>query len=317
MRPALLALALLVASPSSAGDVTSSRPDSPRRLHLRLHQLGAGGADVQEVLVAGGASTIITTPWRLNPRGTGVAGRGERPFEVLLGAQRAVVTPTRHLVPGERWPLVLRLSDDSVVPLVLVAAPEGQRPDREVAVDFDNSEEEQLRVQLAAVTERALGLEERLRQALREQDSEDFALAGLLASGKANLTAMREVRGRQLVSDARGRIDLLSYVTSERHGPRKVAVVIQVVNRGAEPMTVAAKDFYGRETLARPPIAARAVPTVIAPGARGVLSVVADLSSADLGEEATLELGLQRGGKRSELPVYLVADDFATGWRPF
>jgi hypothetical protein len=271
--------------------------------------------DVQEVLVAGGVSTIITTPWALQRRGTG-AGAGA-PVEVLLGRQRAVVTPTRHLVPGERWPLVLRLSDDSVVPLVLVATPEGRQPDREVVIDVDGGEEEELRVQLAAVMDRAQGLEERLRQALREQDSEDFALAQLLAGGQAPLTSLRQVVSRKLVSAEHERIALLTYAPAARHGARKVAVVIRVFNNGAEPMSVAAVDLYNRESMERPRFAARAMPTVIAPGARGILSVVLDASAPEMSGEATLELQVRRGETRTELPVYLAPGDFDTSWWPF
>lgn len=302
------ALLLLLPLPALAGDLPSDRPVRHIRLHLNRPDAGPH----QEVHLYGGVTTIITTPWAIRARGTGLAGRGARPFEVLLGSRRVIITPKRALAPAEKFPFILRLVDDTVIPLVLAAPAAGQRPDAEVALDFDD-EAAELRVQLASMTDKAQGLESRLKQALQEQDSADFALAQLLAAGQAPLTTLEEVHERQLVTDERGRIDLATYAaSSKRHGPRKVvAIVLTVTNTGKEPMAVRLQDLYNRTTLERIPAAVRAQPAQIAPGARGRVSMVVDSASlgAD-GEPMSLDLQVQRGEVRTELPVDLFSGDF-------
>jgi hypothetical protein len=194
-----------------------------------------------------------------------------------------------------------------------VATPDGRQPDREVAVDFDSTEEAELRVQLAALADRAQGLQEQLRRALQEQDSEDFALAQLLAAGSLRLTALEALRERLLVRDERGTITLAPCLS--RHGPRKVAVVLTVTNDSGAPMALEARGLYNRVTLERVPFAARAG-SEIAPGGRGRLGVVLDDVPVE-GEPLTLELQVRRGAARTELPVELFAADFASTWWPF
>lgn len=309
-----LALLLLFSLPALAGE-----PGAGRVVHLRINRPDAPETPVQEVLVAGGVSTVLTVPWELRARGTGVVGRGEKPFEVLLGAKRAVVTPTRPLVPGERFPFVLRLGDGTVIPLVLVATPAGRTPDRDVAFSFDFDEAANLRVQLAAVEDRARGLEEQLRQALEEQESEDTALAHLVAAGHARAGALRKVGERVLVTDERGRIALITYATPPGHVPRKTAAVLLMTNVGNEPMKMRAVDLYSRPTLARVPYGARARPVAVAPGAQGVLSVVMDGESMQADGSFSLELRVHRGDSETGLTVDLSAQDFASAspWWPF
>ena len=315
-RPApLLAAALfLLFSPARGSAGETSRPHATRHLVIQLARLRALDASPAEVLVSGGVSTILTTPWELRRRGTGVAGRGERPFEVLLGARRVVLTPTRPLVAGEKFPFVVRLVDDTVIPVVLVAAPAG-RADGEVAVSFEDDDKAELRVQLAAMTDQLQGLQAQLQQALREQDSADFALAQLFAGGQAPLTAMDEIHSRDLVNDERSRIRLTTYAQSKRHDARKVAIVLTVINTSQQPMAIGFRDLYNRTTLARLPAAVRLQRTEIAPGAIGRLSIVLDGSSigAD-GEALALELLVRRGDVRTDLPVDLSAADFEASW---
>lgn len=317
-RPSLLALALLLPLVSRAGDAPSGIRDAPRAVRKLPIRMTSADAQVQEVLVAGGVTTIIRTPWGLRARGTGIPRGRDRaapPVEVLLGKGKVVVSPTRALAPGERFPLVLRLDDGTVVPLVLVAAPRAAA-DGEVRLQLDPNDSEELRVQLAAVTERAQGLADRLRQVLLERDSEDFALAGLLASGHEQLTSLEKVRERQLAEDPRGRITVATYAPAapERHGPRKVSVVVSLLNRGPEEVAISA-DLVAPSTLAMVPFAARAVPAQIAPGGTGTLSVVLDESALDADLELLLQL--HDGRAKTELRVDLDAADFTTSswWR--
>lgn len=324
MRPSLLLAALLLPLASSAGGPKVSLfsdskedtqpPHARRNLILRLGELRDASAPLGEVHVQGGTSTIITAkPWwgSVSARGTGVGGRGERPFEVLVGKSKVFITPTRPLDAGEHWPFLLRLSDGTAIPLQLVAA---GHADGEVAVSLDDDNASELRVELASMTGKAEGLAERLRQALQEQESEDFALAGLLAGGYLKLTALEIVRERPLVSDGRGRINLMT--CAARHGPSKMAVVLTVTNTTAMPMTVEARGLYDRDTLAQITFAARAAPE-IAPGTVGRLALVLD--GADLAGDESLMLDLQvrRGDERSVLPVELSAQDLGANWWPF
>jgi len=316
-RPFLLALALLLPLLSRAGDAPSTSPDPPRTFRRLLIRPGAADAQVQEVLVAGGVTTIIRTPWGLHRRRPASLARTRPapPFELLVGRGKVVVTPTRALVPGERFALVLRLEDDTVVPLALVGAARAAA-DGEVRLALDPNDSEELRVQLAAATSRAQGLEAQLRQALQEQDSEDFALAGLLAGGNVHLTALEKVRERQLVADEHARITVASYATaSDRHGGRKVALVFTIANRGAAPMQVNIQDVSRRSTLALVPYAARAQPLRVAPGASGLLSVVLDGASPMPDEDpVTLELAIRRGGAQTQLALDVSEGDFASWW---
>jgi hypothetical protein len=316
-RSSLLALALLLPFLSRAGDAPSTSPDPSRSFRRLLIRPGAADAQVQEVLVAGGVTTIIRTPWGLHRRRPASLARS-RPaptFELLVGRGKVVVTPTRALVPGERFALVLRLEDDTVVPLALVGAARAAA-DGEVRVVLDPNDSEELRVQLAAATSRAQGLEAQLRQALQEQDSEDFALAGLLAGGHEQLTSLEKVRERQLVEDPRGRITVATYApgAAERHGPRKVSVVVSLLNRGPEAVAIGA-DLFAPSTLAMVPFAARAFPARVAPGGTGTLSVVLDEAALDADLELVLQL--HDGRARTELRVDLSVADFATSswWR--
>lgn len=314
--PQALPLLLLFALPLAAG----AEPHARRPLVIRLSELERRDAAMREVYVAGGVSTIITTPWAVKARGTGVVGRGERPFEMLLGARRVVLTPRRPLTPGERFPFILRLSDETVVPLVLVAPSAPRGADGEVALAFDDDDAAELRVQLAAVKEQAQGLAERLRQVLLERDSEDFALAQLYAGGRPELAGLGKTGDRLLEMGDRSRVQLITYAPSSepRHGARKVVAVVVMTNKGAEPVELQVGDLYHRSTLEMVTYAARVQPAVIAPGATGRLAVVLDAASIDDDETLTLEVRQRAGERATGREVDLAAQDFgASSWWSF
>lgn len=309
MRPALLlALLPLVA-------VAGPQPHTRRELIIRLSELRAPTSPIHQVCVAGGVSTILTTPWNVSLRGTGVGERWRASFAVAFGPRRVFVTPRRPLAPGERIPFALRLDDGTAVPLFLAAC---AAPDGEVAVAVDTDDAAQLRIQLAVARTEAQGLAEQLRQALLERDSEDFALAGLLAGGHLGRTSLTEVRSRPLVTDERGSIDLLT--CADRHDPRKVALMLVATNKGAAPMELQARGLYNRSAFTRVPFAARAVGAEIAQGATGRLALVLDPAGLPAaGDSLLLELQVRRGDARAELPVELTAEDLTppSGWWPF
>lgn len=313
MRPALLLAALLLPLASWAGE----QPDVPQRPHAaRFIALGEDRPDqVHEVHLEAGVPTIIWTPCRTNARGTGVVRRRGGPIfpgEVVITGRKLFITPSRALAPGERYPLAIRLADGADLALLLTRPPAGARADGEVFLTYDA---DGLRVQLASMTERARGFEQRLHQVLIEQESEDFALAGLLAGGHAELTAFEKIGERRLVADERGWVALQTWST--RHGPRKVAVMLIVLNTSSAPMELQARAPYSRNTLVSVPVSVRSSGQ-IAPGARGRLALVLDGAALPAEDEAlTLDLQVRRGAAQTELSADLVAGDFGSDWWPF
>ena len=91
-------------------------PQNPNRVHktrrLTLYQDAAD--KVLEVFVSGGVATIIRLPAQLATRGTAIAPGGERRFKLLMGGDQILVTPTRQLAQGERFPMVVALVDETV-----------------------------------------------------------------------------------------------------------------------------------------------------------------------------------------------------------
>lgn len=312
MRPLLLALALPL--------VAGAAPHARRELVVSLSELQSASPPVRTVAVESGVTTILTIPtyWRANPRGTGVPMKWRRTVQVVFGADRVFVTPRRPLGSGERVPFLLRFTEGTVVPMLLVAPSAPQGADGEVAVTFDTDEAEGLRVQLAAAREQQAGLAEQLRQALMERDSEDFALAQLFAGNRAEATSFRKV-GERVLEEGDRRAQLITYASAPlRHGPRKVAVVVTMTNKGTEPVMLQASDLFRRSTLEMVPFAARAQPAEIGPGATGRLSVVLDATSMEADETLTLEVRQRSGERVTSREVDLGAADFGgSTWWPF
>lgn len=313
----LVASAQAPGAPASAPDLTFERirllnegeMDKPYLTrHILLRQWPT--ARVEEIYVAGGRSTIVHLPFALHTRGTVVGSGGEGRFEVLKGDRKAVITPTRALAKAERFPMVVTLADGTVIPLTLTSASEHARTDVEVQISREPERPDELRVQLVSLTEKALNLEARLGQALKEQESEDYALADLFAGGHAGLAAFVQAKDRSFVDGARRKIRVDTYASSP-DAPRaanQVVAMFAVPNTGTEPLEFSAAR--GLSSMGEYVFAAfRMQPRVIPPGETGQIAVVLDRASFEQGKVSFDFYSKARGGQ-SEFSVDLTSEDF-------
>lgn len=302
-------------------------PQNTNRVHktrrLTLYQDAAD--KVLEVYVSGGVATIIRLPAKLAARGTRLGAGGERRFKLLMGGDQILITPTRQLAQGERFPFVVVLADGTVIPLSLTRAPgtERTRTDGELWLDREPASPEQLRIRLASMTERAKGFEASYRQALKEQESEDFLLAGLMAGG-SSLTGFDQARKREFMAIAGGTVTLLTYAPrpDAESATDKVVAVFWITHQGKEPMGPLTLSF-GRANPggdAEPPMF-RAQPSVIPPGGEGRLAVVLD--RALFGSDGTVTLTFSDKHEVVQLSADLSLEDFrapgrsGSWWWPF
>jgi hypothetical protein len=302
-------------------------PQNTNRVHkTRRLTLYSDAADkVLEVYVSGGVATIIRLPAKLAARGTRIGAGGERRFKLLMGGDQILITPTRHLAKGERFPFLVVLADGTVIPLSLTRAPEGARPDGELWLDREKANPEQLRIRLAAMTERAKGFEASYRQALKEQESEDFQLAGMMAGG-SRLTAFDRARVREFMASAVGAVTLTTYAprSDAESATNRVVAVFRITHQGTEPLGPLNLSF-GRAVQDRggdfaPPVV-RAQPSVIPPGGEGQIAVVLDRASFD--SDGTVTLTFSDKDQVVQLSADLSLEDFraparsGSWWWPF
>jgi hypothetical protein len=267
---------------------------------------------VLDIYVQGGVSTIISLPSELQTRGTSIGGGGDGRFNVLMGGQQILITPTRGLAKGERFPLRVTLVDGTVIPLSLTSAPEGHRADGEVQISTKPENPEQLRVQLEAMTERAITLEAQLDQALKEQQSKEHGLAGLLAGGHAKLTAFVRVKERDVLNGRNREVLLETYVLPPEtpDAPTEVAAVFTVTNKGTEPLEFSAVRAMRSPGLEFVSLAARFQPRVISPGGKGTVAVVVDRAAfGPDGGKLTLDVFSKHEGGQREFSTDLVVED--------
>jgi len=283
-------------------------PDRPH--YVRPIVLRQSTEQVPQIYVAGGVPTILHLPARVTSRGTGIRGGGERRFKLLMGGDQILITPTRSLAKGERFPMLVALADGLVIPLSLTSAPQDQSTDGLVEISREPEKPEELRVQLASMTAKAQGFEASLRQALRQQESEDFALAGMLARDKARLTSFAEIRSRYVAAGNRV-VDMKTFASTRDDGAAKVAVVFHVWNNGTAPVDLSIGQAFLKSSAEPVPAAIRAQPTAIPPNEDGLVAVVLDRSSfgRDDGETLLLQL-IERGRGTIDLSADLALGDF-------
>ncbi|HVE85751.1 MAG TPA: DUF2381 family protein [Myxococcales bacterium] len=308
-----LTLAPIVATAQEVGEppcypADPGRPHYVRSLVVRQSSLER----VPDVYVAGGVPTILHLPAKVLARGTGIRG-GARRFKLVMGSDQVLVTPTRGLAKGERFPLVVALADGTIIPLSLTGAPEDQNTDGLVEISREPENAEELRVQLASMTARAQGFEVGLRQALLEQDSEAFSLAGLLAGGQAKLTPFVKVRSRYLFEGANERV----FITTFAPGPggeqftSLVGAVFRITNKSALPLDVSVGRALANS--ADVPVAIRAQPRIIPPGGEGKVAMVVDSTAfgPDGSEKLQLDVFARVGREIHQFPAAnLVLKDF-------
>jgi len=309
-----LALASAVASAQEPRE-PPCYPADPRQPHyVRPIVLRQSSMErVPDIYVAGGVPTILHLPAKVMARGTGIRG-GARRFKLVMGGDQLLVTPMRGLAKGERFPMVVALADGTVISLSLTSAPEDQRTDGLVEISRAPENADELRIQLAAMTARAQGFEAGLREALRQQDSEAFGLAGLLAGGQAKLTSFVQVRYRHLFESANQTVSIRMFAPGPggEHLTNLVGAVFEITNNSALPLDVS----YGRALTesADVPLAARAQPRIIPSGETGAVAMVLDRAAfgPDGSEKLQLDVFAMDGGRLQQISAAnLVLEDFA------
>jgi len=316
----LLMLVPLLANAEEPGE-PPCWPENPNRPRVvRYLWIDRGPMDkVVDIYVAGGVPTIIGLPAKLHSRGTGIGGGGQRRFDVLKGGRQILLTPTQDLADGERFPMWVTLADGMVISLSLTRAPEGQRTDGEVQLQrsAEWAEVAGLRAQLVSMTEKAKGFELSLQQALKERESQQYALADLIVRGHVDLTSLAWAAGREIPGTVDGS-RMISLRTYASHRAKEIAALLKVENRSPRPLDLSTGRVYRFSTSAsaddRVPVALRAQPAIVPPGGTGHVVLVMDREQAfgpDGDEKVLLHFLSTHQGGSLELSAELAPKDFA------
>jgi uncharacterized protein (TIGR02268 family) len=274
-------LAVLVASVASARDRAPqirnvTFPSTPDQI-------------ARPVYVAGEVATVLRFEKDVDPRRTKMEGWEGR-FEPLGVAGKSVVlVPLHDLTPEDRMPLVVTLVDGRQVPITVTAKKDSV--DHQVNLFLDPETEKYLRADLENALWRERIYQKENDRYAREENSPDHALAALLATGSARQTRFRP---KQTYIFRESDAEAVATVYS---GKAKAAVVVRVRNHGnrswrlSEARLTSAGDFDKPFPETRE-CAVRMTPRSIAPGASGVVAIVAD-RSAFVTEQGLEALALQ------------------------
>lgn len=278
-------LVVLVAATALAGDRERS---GVRTLLLSEHPEDA----THRVYVAGQVITSLRFEEPVDPARTRLLGWEGR-FEPLgVVGRKVILEPLRDLASDEGVPLLVTLKDGTEVLFLLrpAAADEGRKTDQQVDVLRDTESCKALAAVLGRVRKEARVLREENERLRKEETSEDHALAALLATGaieQTPFTVARIISGAD--ADARTEALLL-------RGKGKAAVVLKVTNLQAEsPWSVRQVRLTTLSHGSERGVAFRASVPSIAPGASGVIAIVADGSAfSDQGQLTDLFLEVYR-----------------------
>jgi hypothetical protein len=160
------------------------------------------------------------------------------------------------------------------------------------------------------MTEKARGFQVGLKRALKEQESADFQLAGLMAANESRITAFTKARQRDFLASAGRRVRLITYAPrpDAADATSKVVAVFEVTNGGPEPLNLSSGSALRVTNVV--PIALRAIPSEIPPGGTGRVAVVLDRASFGSGETITLRLSDRPLNMGIQLEADLALEDF-------
>ncbi|MBZ4419655.1 DUF2381 family protein [Myxococcus sp. RHST-1-4] len=280
----------LVASAALAGDRERS---GVRTLLLSEHPDDA----THRIYVTGQVITSLRFEQPVDAGKTRLLGWEGR-FEPLgVVGRKVILEPIRDLASDEGVSLLVTLHDGTEVPFLLrPPADEERAADQQVNVFRDAESYEAMASALKRVRKEARALREENERLRKEETSEDHALAALLAAGAIEQTPFTIV---QTFSDTDQ--DAKTKATLFR-GKGKAAVVFNVTNLQPEsPWSVRQVRLTTLVGGSERAVAFKASAPTIAPGASGVIAIVADGSAfSEDGQLANLFLEVYRhDGRRT------------------
>ena len=278
-------VAVLIASAALAGERERS---GVRTLLLSEHPDDA----THRVYVRGQVITSLRFEQPVVPDKTRLLGWEGRFEPVGVVGRKVILEPLRDLAADEGVPLLVTLKDGTEVPFLLrpPAADAGRKPDQQVNVFKDLESYEAMASALNRVAREAEALREENERLRKEEASEDHALAALLVTGaieQTPFTATRTFLGAD--EDARTEATLF-------RGKGKAAVVFKVTNLQPEsPWSVRQVRLTTLSSGSERALAFKASAPSIAPGASGVIAIVADGSAfSEKGQLTNLFLEIYR-----------------------
>jgi len=242
--------------------------------------------EAREVYVTAQVVTVLRFQQPCDAARTKMLGWEGRFEPVECAGKKVLVEPLQNLEPKDRFLLLVTLSDGKELPFTVTAIgnKDWERPDQQVNVFLDPETRDALQAQLKETRVRERMLEEANRRHW-EQDTEDHALARLLAAGAIHQTSFVERRKRIVKSE-----DGAEMVVRIFAGKKKAAVLFTVTNRHpSKPWSL----LEARLRTTRPgedqrppflfgedrPFALRTDRDEIAPGQSGTVAVVVDRSA--------------------------------------
>lgn len=275
--------AVLVFSTASARE-----PDVVERtLRLSEHP-----AEISErIYVAGRVATVLRFEKDVDAARTRMLG-WEGWFEPLLsGGKKVVLEPTRDLDPGDRFMLLVTLTDGTEIPFVVTSRKQpldGRREaDQQVSVFRNPDSAQAVQASLYESLQRERALQEKVHR-YEQEDSVDHALAALLVKDSSRQTPFRECK-KWVLNDGDA-----EFVVRTFTGQGKAAVVFTIRNDNPErSWQLQQARLYTAKGWDARPFALRTDHEEIASGASGHVAVVVDKSAFMAGkgvEQLLLEL---------------------------
>jgi uncharacterized protein (TIGR02268 family) len=228
------------------------------------------------VYVRGEVVTVLRFEQSVDASKTKLLGWEGR-FEPLgVVGRKVVLEPLRNLNPDEGVPLLVTLADGTELPFLLRPSPRdgGLTTDQQVNVFKDRESYDAMRSALVDERKQRKALQAKVERYRQEEISEDHALAALLASGSLKQTPFK-IADHFSGKDEDAAVEGLVYT-----GKAKVAVVFKIKNLDPEqPWSMKSARLVTMASGLERDVAVRSTVPAIAPGASGVIALVADGSA--------------------------------------
>ncbi|KFE62236.1 hypothetical protein DB31_4342 [Hyalangium minutum] len=199
-----------------------------------------------------------------------------------MGGKKVVLEPLRDIEPGDRFMLLVTVSDGLEIPFVVTSEQQpldGRRvADQQVTVIRNLESASAAQASLYESLKRERHLREKVER-YEQEDSIDHALAALLAKDATRQTPFREWRKWRLQEGD------VEFVVRLFKGNGKAAVVFKITNREDQPWKMKMARLYTVSGWKDKPFAVRTDREAITSGTTGYVAVVADKSAFQDGAE--------------------------------